>query len=113
FDAYWASCRSKLNQVPLDPKITEVTVPLALRDKVKCYSVEVKCLGRTPVRGYLAVPIDANPKSLPAYVNYQSRVWQDASRSRAMEMASKGVLALYVSWHGLPTGAPEEEYKKM
>ncbi len=113
FDAYWASCRFTLDQVPLDPKLTEVDVPRALRGKVKCYSVEVKCLGRTPVTGYLAVPVGARPKSLPAYVNYQSRVWQDASRKGAMEMASKGALALYVSWHGLPTGTTEEEYKKM
>jgi cephalosporin-C deacetylase len=113
FDAYWASCRFKLDQVPLDPKMTEVEVPLAVRGKVKCYSVEVKCLGRTPITGYLAVPIDARPKSLPAYVSYQSRVWQDASKKRALEMASNGGLALYVSWHGLPTGTSEEEYKKM
>jgi cephalosporin-C deacetylase len=113
FDSYWASCRVKLDQAPLDPKITEVDAPSALRSKVKCYSVEVKCLGRTPVTGYLAVPVDAKPKSLPAYVSYQSRVWQDASRRRAMEMASKGVLTLDVSWHGLPTGAAEEEYIKM
>ena len=167
FDAYWASCRFKLDQAPLDPKMTEVDVPRALRGKVNCYSVEVKCLGRTPVTGYLAVPVDARPKNLsqnrdshvgrpgkaelptgsgtgskdlsqnhpshvgrpgkaelptgsgtgskglPAYVNYQSRVWQDASKKSAMEMASKGVLALYVSWHGLPNGTTEEEYKKM
>lgn len=113
FDAYWASCRSKLDQVPLNPKLTEVDVPQALQGKVKCYSVEVKCLGRTPVTGYLAVPVDAKPKSLPAYVNYLSMVWQDASRKAAMEMASKGVLALYVSWHGLPTGKTEEEYKRI
>ncbi|MGI6419101.1 MAG: acetylxylan esterase [Thermoguttaceae bacterium] len=113
FDAYWASCRSKLDQAPLDPKLTEVDVPQALRGKVNCYSIEVKCLGRTPVTGYLAVPVGAKPKSLPAYVNYLSMVWQDASRKGAMETASKGVLALYVSWHGLPTGKTEEEYKRI
>lgn len=113
FDDYWHSRRSKLNQVPMNPRMTELDVPVAYRGKVKCYNVEVQCLGRTPVTGYLAMPIDAKPGSLPASVNYQSRVWQDASRIRAMEMAAKGVLALFVSWHGLPTGATEEEYKKM
>jgi len=113
FDAYWASCRFKLDQVPLDPKLTEVEFPQTLQGKVKCYSIEVKCLGRTPVTGYLAVPVDAKPKSLPAYVDYLSRMWQDASRKRAMETASKGVLALYVSWHGLPTGKGKEEYKRI
>jgi cephalosporin-C deacetylase len=113
FDAYWASCRAKLDQLSLDPKMTEVNVPVALRSKVKCYSVEIQCMGRTPVTGYLAVPVGAKPRSLPAYVSYQSRVWQDASRSRAIEMASKGVLALYISWHGLPTGRTEKEYQQL
>ncbi len=113
FDAYWASCRAKLDQVPLDPTLTAVDVPKAFLGKVKCYSVEVKCLGRTPVTGYLAVPLDAKPASLPACVDYLSMVWQDASRQVAMETASKGVLALYVSWHGLPTGKTEEEYKRI
>ncbi|NLT69802.1 MAG: acetylxylan esterase [Verrucomicrobiaceae bacterium] len=113
FDTYWASCRSKLDQIPLDPKMTEVAVPTASRGKVQCYSIEVQCLGRTPVTGYLALPVDAKPGSLPAYVNFQSMVWRDASRSRAIAMASKGVLALYVSWHGLPTGGTEEDYKKI
>lgn len=112
FDSYWASCRAKLDEVPLDPKTTEVEVPAALRGKVRCYSVEVGCLGVTPVTGYLAVPVDAAPASLPAYVGYQSMVWNDASRGRAIEMASKGVLALYVSWHGLPTGRAQKDYQE-
>lgn len=113
FDAYWASCRAKLDQVPLEPKLAEVAVPRILQGKVKCYRVEVKCLGRTPVTGYLAVPRDAKPKSLPACVDYLSMVWKDANRSKAVETASKGVLALYASWHGLPTGKTDEEYEDM
>ena len=113
FDAYWASCRAKLDQVPLEPKLTEAAVPRAFQGKVKCYSVEVKCLGRTPVTGYLAVPVDAKPKSLPACVDYLSMVWKDANRNTAVETASKGVLALYASWHGLPTGKTDEEYQNI
>jgi cephalosporin-C deacetylase-like acetyl esterase len=111
FDAYWASCRAKLDQVPLEPKLTEIAVPAALQGKVKCYSVEVKCLGRTPVTGYLAVPVSAKPKSLPACVDYLSMVWKDANRRTAMETASKGVLTLHATWHGLPTGKSDAEYQ--
>jgi cephalosporin-C deacetylase len=113
FDAYWASCRAKLNEVPLSPKLEALKVPLALQGKIECYGVEVGCLGRNPVRGYLAMPVGAKPGSLVAYVNYQSRVSQDASQSRAMEMASNGVLALFVSWHGLPPGSSEDSFQKM
>jgi cephalosporin-C deacetylase-like acetyl esterase len=111
FDAYWDSCRAKLDQVPLKSKLTESDVPKALRGKVKCYSIEVKCLGRTPVTGYLAVPANAKSKSLPACVDYLSMVWKDASKPVAVATASKGVLALYVSWHGLPTGKTDKEYE--
>jgi len=62
------------------------------------------------VTGYLAVPADAKPGSLPASVDYLSMVWNDASRTVAVETASKGALALYASWHGLPTGKTAEEY---
>lgn len=113
FDEYWASCRAKLDRVPLEPKVTEIEVPRIFQDKVKCYAVEVKCLGRNPVTGYLAVPVNVKPKSLPACVDYLSMVWQDANRKVAMETASKGVLALYVSWHGLPTGKTEKEYQEI
>jgi len=40
FDAYWASCRAKLDQVPLDPKLTAVDVPQALQGKVNCSPAE-------------------------------------------------------------------------
>lgn len=40
-------------------------------------------------------------------------VWNDASRTVAVETASQGVLALYASWHGLPTGKTAEEYRKI
>lgn len=113
FDEYWDACRAKLDRVPLEPKLIEVDVPEAMREKVTCYGVEVKCLGRTPVTGYLAIPVGAKPKSLPACVDYLSMVWQDASQSVAMATASKGVLSLYVSWHGLPTGKSAKEYAQI
>ena len=113
FDAYWDACRAKLSQVPLDPKLAEVDVPKAFQGKVRCYAVEIKCLGRTPVTGYLAVPVNAKPKSLPACVDYLSMVWKDASPRIAIETASTGVLSLYASWHGLPTGKTDKEYEQM
>jgi len=113
FDAYWAACRAKLDQVPLTPQLTEVDAPKSLQGKVKCYSVEVPCLGRTPVTGYLAMPVGAKPRSLPACVDYLSMVWKDASKQVPCDMAAKGVLAFYASWHGLPTGKKDEEYEKI
>jgi len=113
FDEFWDSCRAKLDRVPLEPKLAAVDVPEALQGKVNCFSVEVRCLGRTPVTGYLAVPANAKPRSLPACVDYLSMVWKDASRKVALETASKGVLALYVSWHGWPTGKKDAEYEEI
>jgi cephalosporin-C deacetylase len=113
FDEYWDGCRGKLDQVPLEPKLTEIAVPRAHQGKLRCWSVEVKCLGPNPVTGYLAVPLGAKPKSLPACVDYLSMVWKDASKAAAMETASKGVLALHVSWHGLPTGKSDGEYEQI
>ncbi len=113
FDRYWDSCRARLNQVPLDPKLVPVTVPEAFRGRVTCHAVEIKCMGRTPVTGYLAAPAGARPRSLPACVDYLSMVWKDASRQVALQTAARGVLSLYVSWHGLPTGLTDAEYARI
>jgi cephalosporin-C deacetylase-like acetyl esterase len=114
FDAYWAQCRARLNAVPLAAKLAPSPVPEKLQSQLECFSIEVACLGNQPVRGYLAVPKGARPKSLPAIVEYQSLHWGDANKDIAIRRAAKhGAISLYATWHGLPTGHDRDYYEQM
>lgn len=111
FDAYWDECRIRLDAVPLAPRLTEIEIPHACRGQVVCHAVEVPCLGKNPVRGYLAVPAGAARGALPALVDFQSLVWEDADPQNAVRTAvDRSALALGISWNGLPSGHPAEYY---
>ena len=110
FDTFWAAEREKLNQCRMEAKL--VPLPVESRFKgVECYAIEISCLGRAPVTGYLALPKDAKPKSLPAIVDYESMCWQDPPMNSACRTAFLAkVITLFVSWHGMETGHPAEWY---
>ena len=109
FEEFWKERRAALDKVPLDAKVTEI----ACKTKgVKLYGVEVKCLGSHPVTGYLAVPANAAAGTCPAVVEYLSAVNADASSSVPVERAKRGVIAFYISWHGLPVGQSKSYYAK-
>lgn len=110
FDAFWAAERAKLNQCKTEAKLVPLPVDSQYGD-IECYAVEVTCLGRAPVTGYLALPKGAKAKSLPAVVDYESMVWQDAPKYIACRTAANAkAIALSVSWHGMETGHPAEWY---
>ncbi len=113
FDEYWASLRARLDEVPIRAQLTPVKdLPADYQDKVECFAVSVDCYGANPVTGYLALPRDAKPQSLPALVNYQGLSWRDADRNAALRSAAAGAIAFATTWHGAPTGWAMEQYKK-
>ena len=111
FDAFWAAERAKLAQCKMEAKLTPVEVESKHKGIIECYSIEVTCLGRAPVTGYLALPVEAKPGSLPAVIDYESMVWQDAPKYIACNTArNANAIALSASWHGLETGHPADWY---
>ena len=138
FEVYWGQCRKQLDAVPLKAKLTPSPVPEDLQTQVECFSVEVACLGKNPVRGYLALPKGAKPKdpsqnhpgqagrprktelpigsgtgskSLPAIVGYQGLSWADASKRAAIDdVVRYKAISLHTSWHALPTGHDAKYY---
>jgi len=113
FKEFWAKERAKLDKTPLDPVIKEVKAVSNTADKVKCYAIEIKSSGMHPVTGYMAVPVNAQAKSLPVVVDFLSGVWGDASKQIACQTAaSANMVSLYVTWHGMATGHPANWYVK-
>ena len=62
FDDFWADQREKLADVPVEAEVRKVG------EGVNCniYAVRVLCAGPCPVTGYMYIPKNAKPGSLPA-----------------------------------------------
>ena len=70
FDAFWEKQKKRLAAVPVRAEMTKVKTAEDNAD-FEIYAVSVDCAGPRPVTGYLAIPVDAEKKSLSAYVNFQ------------------------------------------
>ncbi len=79
--------------------------PAALEGKFKCWDVKVACDG-APVSGYLTMPADAAPKTLPAIVSFHG-----APGGSARMAFADGVIRFDVNPHGFENGHPREYYK--
>ena len=110
FDGFWAKKRAELDGVPIRAKRRKRAIPPVAAAKypgVVCYDTQVDCAGGAPVSGYLCMPKDAKPKSLPAIV-----VFHGAGVRSATMMLRHGAkaIAFNVNAHGLPNGRPKKFY---
>lgn len=85
----------------------KMPAPKALAGKFKSYDVKVACVG-APVSGYLTMPANAAPKSLPAIVSFHG-----APGGSARQAFAEGVIRFDVNPHGMENGHPREYYKKL
>ena len=109
FDAFWAAQKAKLNAVEFVGKVK--MTPIELKDKsVKLWAVEVPCAGPTPVTGYLSMPADAKPGSLPAICSYHGYNGNPKHFQRAPGWGHKSAIYFNVNAHGYKLGQPQEYY---
>ena len=109
FDAFWKARRAELDKVPVraDRKDAE----LAPEYKgIVCYDVQVDCAGNAPVSGYLCMPRNAKPKSLPALVMFHGAGVLSAQKHP--EYAANAIV-FNINAHGLPNGKSPAYYKKL
>jgi len=111
FDLFWKSQRKALNEVPIKATRTRVSVPKRYEGKVVLYDVQIDCAGGKPVSGYLAMPVDAKKKSLPAIVYYHGAGVRSSLKQYGG--AIHGMIAFDVNAHGIPNGQPAEFYKEL
>lgn len=110
FDQFWTDQIQKLEQVPLNPKLT----PVKQKDaKIETFDVQVDCLGGAPVSGYFGKPKDAKAKSLPAILWVHGAGVRSSSLSNAVKGASHDMLSMDINAHGLPNGKPAQYYKDL
>lgn len=105
FDAFWTKQKARLKDVPIKADLKEVS---GKKDGFVVYDIKVDCAGGKPVSGYLVIPKDAKPKSLPAQLLYQGY-----SVSGAGINAVPGKIALTINAHGIENGREKEYYSAL
>ena len=68
FDAFWDAEIAKLKKVPMNPRLRKIEHKDS--DKINAWEVTLDCVGPRPASGYLAMPKNAKPKSLPLFIQY-------------------------------------------
>ena len=120
FYDWWMSQVEQLRELPIEAVVREVKVPAKYADKYICYDLEVNCgEGGAPVRGYLAMPRGAAPKSLPICLFAHGAGVRGASNRSRIEVALRyarqggGAIALDLNAHGMKNGQPQSYYDQL
>ena len=109
FDEFWKNKRAELDQIPVKA-VRTVEKPDPKHPDILCYDVQVDCAGTAPVSGYLCMPKNAKPKSLPAMVMFHGAGVLSAKKHP--EYAAHA-LVFNINAHGLPNGKHPSFYKKI
>jgi len=110
FDGFWAKKRAELDKVPVKATRRRRGIPPVASLKypnVVCCDTQIDCAGGKPVSGYLCMPKDAEPKSLPAIIVFHGAGVRSATMM--LRYGSKAI-AFNVNAHGLPNGRPKKFY---
>lgn len=110
FDAFWEKQRALLNWVPVEAVLRKTDVSAEYRGRVVCWDVQVKCAGAKPVSGYLAMPENAKPGSLPAEVSFHGAGVHGAHKD--LKGGSTHIV-FDVNAHGILNGQPWSYYKAL
>ena len=112
FKAFWDAAVAELDKVPIRAKLepVDLTEKESAGGKVKSFEFSIDCVGPYPATGFIAMPVDAKPKSLPIIVAYQG-----ASGIRAWKPWYYGEVAISLtsSKFGLPNRLTDKEYAAM
>ena len=110
FDAYWDGEIAAMKKMPLRAEVSRVEVANPnYRERVDMYDVKINTPGDRPfVYGYLCIPKNAAPKSLPIMMSYQGAGFR--SSVQTLFLASLGRMVLDINAHGLPNGKSREFY---
>ena len=109
FDAYWEQQKKMQADIPLNIKLT----PVESNTKgIETFDVQAKCLAGN-FSAYIARPIGAKAKSLPAMVLCHGAGVASSRLSVAAKWALEGVIVIDFNVHGLPNAQPAEYYKNL
>lgn len=120
FDTWWQAQVDAMRALPMNPVLTEVP-SLGRWDGSRfiCMDVRLDCTDGTPVRGYLALPRDAAPGTLPivvfAHAAGVAGNWCRCHPEEAVRMAGRGSGAICVDINafGMENDRPRAYYDSL
>lgn len=107
FDEFWANQKKRLAEVPFIGKVERKLVKEGKNAFV--YSLSIPAPGGRPSTGYMAIPKDAKPKSLPLFVIYHG---YGGYIHPMPNDGQKGYISVSFNAHGQELGREPEYYKK-
>ena len=116
---YWDNQRKILKALPMQVKTANLEVPEWCLGKYTCQDVEINCLGPSPVRAYMAKPVNAKKKSLPIIILCRaagvSGNWCRCQVDECVGNAAKGngALSLDLNAHGMLNGQDDDYYRML
>ena len=102
FDAYWAKQKEKLSAVPLKVLERKLLKETAVSD---IYDAKIACAGNRPVSGYLSIPKNSQPASLPLRLHYDGY-----SVRSAQIIESPDAINFFVNAHGIENNREKTYY---
>ena len=111
FDAFWKEAKAKLATVPVKAKLTDVT-PGNLKDKYRICAVEIDCFGPRPATGWLTMPRDARPGSLPAKAGFDGYNGSNFKLPKVPTYGCGDMIYLHLNAHGYEMVGHDEQYYK-
>lgn len=108
FDQFWQKQRAKLAQVPFAGKV-ELTRFNKSGD-VEIFIVKIPCAGPRPVTGFIGVPVNAQPKSLPCEIVFTG--YGNTKLVHTYTKWSADRVKLLINAHGQEINQSKEYYDK-
>lgn len=95
FRRFWRKQLRQMRKQKMEVKLTPVAIPGKDSLEYVCYDLEVSCITSRPVRGYLALPLNAAPHSLPIAIKahgagLMTDPWTKATVKDAVKLAKSG-----------------------
>ncbi|MBO4708208.1 MAG: DUF2341 domain-containing protein, partial [Kiritimatiellae bacterium] len=112
FDAFWADAKAKLATVPFPTdgsELTEVFPSSSATSSYRFYAAKIPCYGPRPVTGWLVVPKNAQPGTLPIQAQFDG-YGCIASRPSLPTFGQGQRVSFLVNAHGYEMVGHDDQY---
>ena len=116
FEKFWAKQLKTMRKCKMKGSLTPVELPAKYskyEDKCDLYVMVVNMPEGRDVHGYLAMPKNASPKSLPILINLHGAGFSRSNMSTALRWAARNVISIDINAHGYPDDQPKEYYDEL
>ena len=111
FDAFWEEAKRKLATVPFEGRVKLVDVtPDKLKGKYSVWAVEIPCFGPRPATGWLTMPANAKPGSLPAMGIFDGYNGNNFGVPKVPEHVTGSNIRLHINAHGYEMVGHDAQY---